>query len=126
MARFDVAHPLGFFTRKDAEAAILTHGLSDRGSVPSSLAPTGCSPSYGRSGASGSRPTFVEIGSTGGGRPQQVAFVVPLDWLRPASERPAQPSGANIMHAFVRKPVYLLIYSRRPSDQRSSSHSFPR
>jgi hypothetical protein len=42
-----------------------------------------------------------------------------------ASERAAQPSAGNIMHLFVRKPVYPLIYSLRRLDQRSSARSFP-
>jgi hypothetical protein len=46
------------------------------------------------------------------------AFFVPLCWLNPASERLAQPSSTNVKHVFVRKPVYLLIYSLRPFDRR--------
>ena len=58
------------------------------------------------------------------GRPQQGFVLVPMCWLKPTSERAARPSARNIMHLFVRTPVYRLIYSQRPPSQRSSARSF--
>ena len=59
------------------------------------------------------------------GRPQHGNVLVPMCWLKPTSERTARPSAGNIMHLFVRTPVYRLIYSRSPPNQRNSARSLP-
>jgi hypothetical protein len=51
-----------------------------------------------------------------GGRPQQGTFFVPLYWLNPASERVAQPSGANIdvcvrMEASLSNDIFTSLFS---------------